>query len=179
MDYELGYCAYCNDHYLADDGHSCDKARSGSKKVTKLHNPTTCRTCTMAYAAQDAHEVMAQYTIPGKVRVEIGWIGEGESGDFAADDPKDTPLLRFDTYDLTKHADPADCADRFDCCRSGQDASYCTRLPATLPVPVLESICRSIAEAIVDEERWKRRLEELSWLEEKDAKRIHAKYTKV
>lgn len=175
MDFELGFCPYCNDHYLADDGHSCDKARSGSTE-TKLHDPTTCGTCKNAYAAQDAHEEMAEYVIPGKVRVEIGWIGEGQSGDFNALDPSDEPLLRFDAFDLTKHADTGDCTGVYDCCRSAQDASYCTQLPASLPEPVLESLCRHIAEAVVNEERWKRRLEELSWLDRAKAESIHKNY---
>lgn len=175
MDFELGFCPYCGNHYLADDGHSCDVARSGST-ATKLHDPTSCVTCKKAYAAQDAHEEMAQYIIPGKVRVEIGWIGEGNEGDYRADNPDDEPLLRFDAYDLTKHEDTTNCTGVWDCCRSGQDASYCTRLPATLPKPVLESVCRLIAEQIVDEENWKRLLEGLSWLDTNDATQAHAKY---
>lgn len=177
MDFELGFCPYCNDHYLADDGHSCDKARSGSTE-TKLHDPTTCGTCKNAYAAQDAHEEMAQYTIPGKVCVNIGWIGEGTSGDFQADDPKDAPLLRFDAYDLVPHKDLQDCTGSYDCCRGASDASYCTRLPATLPKPVLESVCRHIAETIVvkEDNGWKKILEGLSWLDENDADRIHKNY---
>lgn len=175
MEYELGFCPSCGDHYAADDGHSCDKARSGSTE-TKLHDPTKCYICEMAYTAQDAHEQMAQYTIPGKVRVEIGWIGEGVDGDFVAGVACDYPTLRFDAYDLTKHADALNCTGYFECCRGAQDASYCTRLSARLPKPVLESVCRSIAEAIVDEERWKRRLEELSWFNDGEAERIHAKY---
>lgn len=177
MDYELGFCPYCGDHYLADDGHSCGVARSGSQ-ITKLHDPTSCATCKKAYAAQDASEEMAQYIIPGKVRVIIGWIGEGNEGDYRADDPSDEPLLRFDAYDLTTHADTTECTGSYDCCR-GVDSSYCTRLPATLSKPVLESVCRHIAETIVDEENWKKILEGLSWLDENDAAQAHKNYTEV
>lgn len=175
MDFELGFCLYCNSHYLTDDGHSCDVARSGTTP-TKLHDPATCGTCKNAYAVQGAHEEMAQYTIPGKVRVEIGWIGEGNEGDYQAYDPADAPLLRFDAYDLVPHADTTDCTGFYDCCRSAQDASYCTRLPATLPKPVLESVCRHIAETIADKENWKKLLEGLSWLDEADAQQAHKNY---
>lgn len=173
----LGFCLYCKGHYLQDEGHSCMEARSGVTP-TGLHDPTNCRQCKNAEAAANAHEQMAQYTIPGKVRVEIGWIGEGKNGDFNAANPGDEPLLRFDAYDLTKHADTLNCTGYFDCCRGAQDASYCTRLSVATPVPILESVCRHIAEAIKDEARWKKLLEELSWLNDDEAERIHKKYTK-
>lgn len=123
----------------------------------------------------NATEDMAEFIIPGKVRVSIGWIGEGNSGDYNENDPDDVPLLRFDAYDLTAHEDTTKCTGFYDCCR-GHDSSYCTQLPATLPKPVLESVCHEIAEAIADEENWKRRLEELSWLDRADAERAHQKY---
>lgn len=127
----------------------------------------------------NACEDMASFTIPGKVRVDIGWVGEGLSGDYKEEDPKDYPHLRFDAYDLTKHEDTTTCTGGWDCCRGAQDASYCTRLPAHLPKDVLKSVCRHIAERIEGEARWKRILEELSWLDEKDAVSIHSQYQKT
>lgn len=115
-----------------------------------------------------AGEEMTKWVIPNKVRVSIGWIGEGISGEFNEDDPGDAPLLRFDAYDLA-HPDENDWD-----CRSRQDASYCTCLPAWLPVSVLTAVCRAIAESIADESHWKRLLEEWSWADEDDAKAIAA-----
>ena len=132
----------------------------------------------MGHDLSKASEEMAKYVIRGKVRVEIGWIGEGNDGDYDEDDSRDVPLLRFDAYDLVKHKNTLKCTGRYDCCRGGQDTSYCTQLPATLPMEVLKSVCRSIAEHIVDEPHWKRILEELSWMDEKDALRIHKQYQK-
>jgi len=130
----------------------------------------------------NACEDMASFAIPGKVRVELGWIGEGRDGDYREGDPSDYPHLRFDTYDLTKHpmtADDLTMCTGWDCCRSGQDASYCTALSAALPKEVLESVCRHIAERIADASHWKRILEELSWLSDEDARGIHQKLREV
>ena len=127
----------------------------------------------------EASEEMASFEIPGKARVEIGWIGEGNSGDYDEDDPKDTPLLRFDALDLAAHKTPQECEGGEACyerdprCRSAQDASYCTQLPATLPKDVLTSVCRAIAQDIADKPHWKRLLEEWSWVNEARARGIH------
>ncbi|MHC4780197.1 MAG: hypothetical protein ACYTFG_16630 [Planctomycetota bacterium] len=121
----------------------------------------------------DASETMASYEMPGKVRVEIGWIGEGFNGDFDPEDPEDVPLLRIDAYDLSPHADTTECTGRFDCCRGATDNSYCTNIPAWVPPHVLESVCKAIALDIYDRDSWKRTLEGWSWLSEKKAYRLH------
>lgn len=113
-------------------------------------------------------EEMAQFIIPGEVKVVIGWIGEGWQGDYDPDDPDDQPLLRFDAYDLNR---PPDIYGPHS--RSFQDTSYCTRLPATIPPEVLKSVCRVIAVSLADESHWKRPCEEWSWVNAEDAHRIH------
>jgi hypothetical protein len=110
-----------------------------------------------------ASEEMAKYVIPGKVKVVIGWIGEGRYGDFDEEDTGDTPYLRLSAYDL----------ERITNSRSKQDNSYCTLLPAWTPVDVLQSVCHAIANSIVDEDHWKRRLEEWSWVDWREAYHIH------
>lgn len=121
----------------------------------------------------DASEVMADYEKAGQVRVEIGWIGEGVRGDFVEEDPEDVPLLRFDAYDLAPHEDTTECTGRFDCCRGATDNSYCTNIPAWVPVQVLQSVCKAIALDIYDLSSWKRPLEGWSWLNEEKAFRLH------
>lgn len=117
-----------------------------------------------------ADEEMARYEIPGEVLVVFGWIGEGRQGDFDEEDKDDVPFLRFDAYDLKC---PEDERDRE--CRSSQDNSYCTCLPAWTPLDVLESVCKAIAEAIFSESHWKRLLEEWSWVDLEDAEKIHSR----
>lgn len=119
---------------------------------------------------------LASFTIPHKVRVDIVWLGEGVSGDFNPEDEEDRPLARFDAYDLTKHEDTTQCRGSWDCCRGGQDASFCTSIPATTPKEILESVARYIAERIADASHWKRTLEKMSWLDEKDAEKIHESF---
>jgi hypothetical protein len=111
-----------------------------------------------------ATETMAFYKIHGQVKVDIGWIGEGSSGDYNPEDPNDEPLLRFTVTDLTKRA------------RDSQDNSLCTSINAVLPKPMLIDVCRHIAECIVSEEHWKRMLESKSWLNSDDARHIHDLY---
>jgi len=133
------------------------------------------------YDLSKASEEMARYTVRGKVCVKIGWIGEGNSGDYDESDPNDVPLLRFDAYDFAVHKKSCECGggeacyDRSPRCRSAQDASYCTQLPAMLPRNVLKSVCRAIAKSIAGEESWKRKLEEWSWIDEPEARRLYAK----
>ena len=89
-------------------------------------------------------------------RVTWEWIGEGWSGDYNEDDINDLPLLRFS------------CDRKID----GQweqmeDASYCTRMPISTPIQTLARAAAIILEAIEDV-CYKKRLEELSWLEPLD-----------
>lgn len=118
---------------------------------------------------------VVSYEIPGKVRVELEYIGEGLDGDYQPGDKGDYRHLRFDVIDLTKH--PLDASDGTMCgpghCRSSQDASYCTAMSDGLPEDVRRSVCKHIAEAVVDAPHWKRLLEQLSWLDDDDAKKIH------
>lgn len=169
----IGYCPYCATHFHLDDGHDCDVHRSGVNVRILAHDPDTCKMCLNAQAAMDACDTMASFTIPGKVRVEIGYMGEGLDGDFDDLDPDDYPHLRFDAHDLTQHKNTTECTGHCGCCRSAQDASYCTQLPATLPASVLKSVCRAIAEDIVDMTHWKRCLERWSWVDEEKAKKIN------
>lgn len=182
------YCPFCRNHYDGDDGHQCWEGRSGTVTKFVAHDAAKCLKCKGALDLSDAKATMARFDIPGKARVEIGWIGEGSDGDYREDDPEDAPLLRFDAYDLARHPDPRgvpdgspslpelECTGFGGCCRGAQDASYCTQLWANLPKEVLASVCRHIAEAIADTTHWKRVLERLSWLTNDDAEKIHKGY---
>lgn len=88
--------------------------------------------------------------IQDDVKIELEDIGEGLSGDYDPEDPDDVPLLRFSTYvrgalrqkyldqneygldDWMPMDDPNDAALHPDGWVPVADASYCTRLPATL-----------------------------------------------
>lgn len=168
----IGYCPYCASHFRMDNGHECDIHLSGENVKIVAHDPGVCKVCVNAQAAMDAGDTMASFEIPGKVRVDIGFIGEGRDGDFDPLDPNDYPHLRFDAYDLTKHKDTTECTGHLNCCRGGQDNSYCTQLPAGLPGTVLVGVCRAIAKDIVDIPHWKRCLERWSWVDEKKAREI-------
>lgn len=67
--------------------------------------------------------------VEGNIKVVLGWIGEGKSGDFDPNDPTDIPLLRFDIY--THHSLNYPFSEN-----NGKkwhpvnDASYCTCLIA-------------------------------------------------
>jgi hypothetical protein len=124
----------------------------------------------MTYDLSNASDEMAKYVIPGKVEVMMGYFDEGRSGDYDAEDPKDIPLCRFEAIDLVH---PLEDGPK---CRSQQDNSYCTLLPATLDAAVLESVCRFIAESVVELPHWKRTLEGHSWINKEQALRIHRKY---
>lgn len=83
-------------------------------------------------------------------------IGEGYGGDFQENDPEDTPLFRFSCYQQ-KGAEWEEMTD----------ASYCT----LMPVPSPEAHLRRAAELImgaIEACDYKRRLEELSWLQPSD-----------
>ena len=102
------------------------------------------------------YEDMSEYTIPGEVKVTIGYYDEGWCGDYDEDDPDDTPLLRFDAYDLREYDNAYDS-------RSWQDASFCTQIVGATPLPLLDSFCQALAEELEGRSEWKHLLEEWSW----------------
>lgn len=95
----------------------------------------------------------------GNRRVTWEWIGEGWSCDYNENDPDDEPLLRFS------------CDEKIGRQWEGmEDASYCTRLPITVPKKYLKRGAEIILEAIEDIS-YKKRLEELSWFCPEDFKK--------
>jgi hypothetical protein len=98
------------------------------------------------------------------IKVEIEYIGEGLEGDFHHADPQDIPLVRFRVFDYLRDEDDYE----YD--------TYCTMIPATMPLKQLESFACELAERLADtDEGWKRLLERWSWTNEEDVRRIHAK----
>ena len=117
----------------------------------------------------------------GRVKVVLEYIGEGNSGDYQPDDPDDKPLLRFSVYrryypgkpinpyfadDIT----PVEFKDALGGWRPVTDGSYCTLLTTSLPRRLVHKAARIILEAVQEdiscEYRCKRRMEELSWLDD-------------
>lgn len=120
------------------------------------------------------------------VKIELEDIGEGEDGDYDENDADDTPLLRFSCYvkgalrqeyldknkygldDQTPPDYPDDALLHPDGWVAVANASYCTRLPATLSA---EDQAR--AEAVLMDKLYgpitglsaKRPAEEASWIE--------------
>ena len=89
-----------------------------------------------------------------RVRVDLEHIGEGWSGDYDPDDPKDQPLLRFDVY---LNDEPLD------------DASYCTQLPDTLDDTTRGKALRYLMDQVKDPAESghsiKKLCERLSWID--------------
>ena len=56
-------------------------------------------------------------------RVDLVDLGEGNCGDYDADDPEDVPLLRFDYYKRANSKSPWE---------ESEDSSYCTQLNANV-----------------------------------------------
>lgn len=72
--------------------------------------------------------------VDGDVKVTLTWIGEGYSGDYDPDDPKDEKLLRFDVYRrVYPWNDDTPVWEAVDC------GSYCTMLPADTSEAKLEN----------------------------------------
>ena len=100
-----------------------------------------------------------------KDNIRLVWedIGEGWSGDYNADDPDDTPLLRFSV----------DWRDADGDWVGLNDASYCTGLPIdTDPAKLREyadSIIASLNSTKEQPTEYKRTLERWSWLGVEDA----------
>lgn len=99
----------------------------------------------------------------GDIRVDIEWLGEGRDGDFDPADPNDVPLVRFTIYDYDREEDD----QVYD--------TYCTQVPATMPLAMLESFACALARRLEGEESWKRLVQEWSWSDEKDVRRMHEK----
>ncbi len=100
------------------------------------------------------------------IKVEVEYIGEGLSGDFDASDPNDIPMVRFRVFDYLREPDDYE----YD--------SYCTQIPATMPLKMMESFACALAQRLADtDEGWKHLLQEWSWTNEEDVRRIHAKRT--
>lgn len=115
------------------------------------------------------------------IKVEIGWDDEGLDGYYDEDDPKDIPVIRFRVF-----------VDEYACDQMGYipdytvediengitfaalpDGSYATRINAGSSVSVLRSLLTHIIESAEDsiiEGSYKRKLEELSWVDDSDLK---------
>jgi hypothetical protein len=104
--------------------------------------------------------------IRGKYKVVWEYIGEGNDGDYDPTDVTDEPLLRFSCF---KRADELAQWEEIPC------SSYCTRCPVSTPKAILKLFARSILDAC-EQPSPKRRLEELSWLCEDDAKKPGLEY---
>jgi hypothetical protein len=108
-------------------------------------------------------KTLAKAEIPGKVRVTFQWIGEGMSGDYNPDDPKDIPVLRFDVEDLSA-PDPEETV-----------FSYATAMSARLPKAVMKSVAQAFANALAADPNWKHVAEGLTWMDDRAARNIHGK----
>ena len=112
---------------------------------------------------------MTDYVADVEVRrddviVTLEWIGEGWDGDYQDDDPEDCPLLRFSVYRaITDPQDPRHDRDEF------SDASYCTRIPATVPQNTAQQLAVYILDTVYepahDGHSIKKLCERLSWIE--------------
>lgn len=100
------------------------------------------------------------------VRVEMEYIGEGYNGDWDPFDPQDAPLVRFRVFDRTREEGDQELD------------SYCTQIPATMPVAMMESFACELATVLANEESWKHLLQQWSWADEASVKRIYEKRMK-
>lgn len=94
------------------------------------------------------------------LRVDLEYIDEGYSGYYQADDPQDEPLLRLTIYRRDNEGE----------WQAITDASYCTLIPATLPLPVLQAVATHILGMVSGEEDYtiEKIAERLSWLNRAD-----------
>ncbi len=96
------------------------------------------------------------------IKVELEYIGEGWDGDYDPSDPEDEPLLRFTV--LIKSDDTHLDYDWVQI----DDASYCTRLPATLSEAkqrrVLELLMNEVYDPATSGASIKKLCERLSWV---------------
>lgn len=89
-------------------------------------------------------------------RIDLVWIGEGNDGNYDPDDPDDEPLMRFDVSHRDKKGDKWEQVD---------DGSYCTQLSRDLPRETLMKAAKLLLREIGNRYD-KRRMEELSWIDE-------------
>lgn len=90
--------------------------------------------------------------IKGDKKVVWEYLGEGCSGDYDENDPKDTPLLRFSCFKKGKEG-----------WQELSDSSYCTRMPTSSPKKYLKQVAKDILKAI-EKSSYKRKLEGISWI---------------
>lgn len=103
-------------------------------------------------STQDATAFQDVEVVRGDRRVVWEWIGEGWCEQYDPLDPDDERLLRFSCFERLGDAwVPMD------------DASYCTGLPVDTARALLVRAAQGILDAI-ERQRYKCRLEELSWL---------------
>jgi hypothetical protein len=99
------------------------------------------------------------------IKVELEYIGEGFDGDFDESDPTDQPLIRFRVFDFQNLSGRVEENSFFD--------SYCTQIPATMPLRLLHSFACEMVRRLGDDEFWKHLLAQWSWSTEGDVRRIH------
>jgi hypothetical protein len=105
----------------------------------------------------DENSKMIELT-KGIVKIEWVELGEGWSGDYDPDDPKDVELLRFDVF-KKENGEWAEVSD----------ASYCTLFPVNssddLKRKGLEFLMQEIWEEVDSGHSIKKLCERLSWIE--------------
>ena len=98
------------------------------------------------------------------VSVEFENIGEGISGDYNANDPDDINLLRVTIY----------VAGRLGLYSAIDDASYCTQMPASCSMNVLEKALDMIMDTVFDDviagNSIKKTCEKISWISPESVK---------
>lgn len=95
------------------------------------------------------HEITSDF---GALAVELEDIGEGYSGDYDPNDPRDEPLIRFTVW-LDGELVP--------------QGSYCTLLPATLNTEQLKKAAKIIFDAAHEsllDDSFGRKMQEISWI---------------
>jgi hypothetical protein len=114
--------------------------------------------------------------------VSLGYIGEGNEGDYDEDDPDDVPLCRFDLYRRFHEGADQQKVEHLcgtDSYEDGEwmevrDGSYCTQLDARLPKKLLKQaaqfILDQVSDALKNYKHEKRLYERLSWIEIKNNK---------
>lgn len=125
-------------------------------------------------AHQTFKEIIVKSRKVAGLSVSLSWdCGEGNEGDFDAEDPQDEPLLRFDVSKITRQGKSFARAEQL------QDSSFCTQLTAYDDRKLLTQAANIILKEAeencamkrgVFEYHWKRVMEGLSWMGIKDGK---------
>lgn len=102
--------------------------------------------------------------IDGDLKVELIYIGEGNSGDYNPDDLDDAELLRFYVSRWVEGPEYGDIGEWEDVDRGSYCTQMTTNLPADRRAAALETIM-NVVKSCIDEAdgSFKRRMEELSW----------------